>query len=175
MTWTGIRRCGAMLSVAIALGCAPTDVVQLQLDDTQGLKEKAAVLLDGRAIGSVSNLRFARQGSAAVAELTLAPEAFARLDPDTIWAVRPASESDQTAVVLAINLCVETPRGLAPRADVRGHGKPLFRMLPAIAEAHAACVEAKGGFAALRKALGAPAGLGAAVRGEAAPTPRRAE
>lgn len=175
MRGTGIRRWAALFSTAITLGCAPTDVVQLQLDDTLGLKEEAAVLLDGKPIGRVSNLRFARQGSAAVAELTLAPDAFARLDPDTIWAVRPASESDQTTVVLAINLCVETPRGLPPRADVRGHGKPLFRMLPAIAEDHAACIEAKGGFAALRKALGAPAGLGAAVRGEAAPTPSRPE
>ncbi|MCB9740695.1 MAG: MCE family protein [Deltaproteobacteria bacterium] len=175
MIGTGIRRWAALLSTAGTLGCAPTDVVQLQLDDTQGLKEEASVLLDGKAIGSVSNLRFARQGSAAVAELTLDPEAFARLDVDTIWAVRPASESDRTPVVLATNLCVETPRGLSRRADVRGHGAPLFRMLPAIAEAHAACIEKKGGFAALRKALGAPAGLGAAVRGEAAPTPSRAE
>ncbi len=155
------------LAAAVALaGCAPDDVLQLQLGETSGLKEETAVLLDGAPIGKVTHLRFARTGSAGVAELTLQPEAFARLDPDTIWVVRPAdgAADDAPPVVRATNLCVAAPRGLARRADVQGHGGPLFRMLPAIASSHEACLGRVGGFGALRKAIGAPAGLGAAVR-----------
>lgn len=169
---TTLPRLALTLTVAAGLlaGCAPDNVLQLQLAETAGLKEEAPVLLDGAPIGRVSNLRFARTGSAGVAELTLATDAFARLDPDTIWAIRPAdgAADDAPPVVRASNLCVPQPRGLARRADVQGHGGPLFRMLPAIAGAHEACLGRVGGFGALRRALGAPAGLGAAATPSAA-------
>lgn len=155
---------GAVVALSAATGCAPSDVVQLQLDDAGGLREGAAVVLDGAAIGKVAHLRFAKNGGAAVAELALQPEAFARLDPDSIWAVRPAPGDDPEAkIVLVSNLCAEQPRGIARRADVQGSGMPLFQLLPQLARRHAACLERRGGFGALRSALGAPRGLGAAV------------
>jgi hypothetical protein len=152
-----------IVGLSCLAACAPTDVVQLQLASHGGVNEGAEVLFEGAAIGVVTHVRFSRTGGAAVAEIKLHPDAFARLDPDTIWAVRP-SEGQGKPHIVASNLCVDHARGIAPKADISGFGGPLHQLLPAIAQRHAACIARQGGgYGPIRALLGAPVGLGAAV------------
>lgn len=126
--WTlrGVLLGGAIMAMACTgmdLGFGPS--VRVTLSSADGLAAGHPVTLNGIAIGSVRSVDFAENGDGVVAVLSISKDNMARLDPDTLFIVRDTQLPDPPRVVIANNLCVETPRGLQDAQILNGYsGKP---------------------------------------------------
>jgi hypothetical protein len=103
--------------------------VTINLPSADGLVVGQPVKLNGIDIGEVSSVAFQEGSDGVAAKLSLSDEGLTRLDPNTIFVVMRNKEEGPPRVVVASNLCAETPRGLSDGAVLEGYSGPMVRVM----------------------------------------------
>ena len=118
---------GALFSLACT-GLTGSSVT-VNLPGADGLSADQPVLLNGINIGKVTSVDFQEGSDGVAAVLSISDDGLARLDPDTLFVVIRNREEGPPRVVVASNLCVETPRGLTDGATLDGYSGPMARVV----------------------------------------------
>ncbi len=136
----------ALVIVIVALFLGGGEVssrpqVHLVMTNADGLEPGHPVTLSGIQIGRVREVGFAPRSNDVFATLDIEAEHLRRLDPATVFVVRPASIVDVSRVVVASEICVEDhPRGLASDSMLRGYSGALPKVAVEAAANNPECV-----------------------------------
>ena len=144
---------GALLACLPACNSAPSVFFEVPAGGRVG--EGTPVFLGTEQLGKVAKSKPAPNGKATIARVELTAEALAKLDEDTIWAVRPEVPGKPRQVIRGTNICVAKPRGVAENAELSAMSGPMHFLLMRITEDHDKCAEKMGkeAFAKFRGAL----------------------
>lgn len=141
-TW--LHRSAIAGATLFTLACAGMDLglgpsITVNLPEAGGLTAGHPVTLNGIEIGSVRAVDFAETGDGVQAVLAIKPPDLARLDPETLFVVRKTDLAEPTHVMVANNICVETPRGLIDQQQLNGYAGAPARILFSAGRDHPQC------------------------------------
>lgn len=131
----------------------PGKHVVVVLDDADGLEVGQAVVLNGVRIGSVREVRFATDSSNRVhAVVGITAAHLRRLDPGSLFIVRPTDLVGMSHLMLVSNACAPTPAGLGDGAQIEGYSGNIVVVVGEILLDKASCRDV--GMTKLQEALG---------------------
>jgi len=87
------------------------------------------VLLSGLEIGSISAVSFREEGPGVQATLSVKPEHLDRLDPSTLFMVRDTETTPPVKVLVARNVCTDSPKGVPEGATLKGYAGGTAKVL----------------------------------------------
>ena len=87
------------------------------------------MLLSGLEIGSISAVSFREEGPGVQATLSVKPEHLDRLDPSTLFMVRDTETTPPVKVLVARNVCTDSPKGVPEGATLKGYAGGTAKVL----------------------------------------------
>ena len=133
-----------LLGALSSLACTGLtgSTVTVNLSGADGLEAGQPVQLNGLQIGEVKSVAFQEGSDAITAQLSISDEGLARLDPETLFVVIRRQNDVPNRIVVASNLCVSTPQGLADGAVLDGYAGPLPRVVLQASQERPQCAQA---------------------------------
>jgi len=120
---------GFVLACADIAGSLTGATVTVEMNEAGGLRAGDAVLLNGLEIGSIKDVSFSAGGDGVLTTLSVGSEHMTRLDPQTVFMVRDTETNPPLRVLVASNVCIDSPQGIAEGQVLHGYAGGMVKVL----------------------------------------------